>query len=131
MRSLAGFALALIFVAPAQATPSWQYLSGSAGLVGDGIYDPVDRRIVLFTGNNLFELDLDAAEQTWWPLPSTGAPACPPSFWNNARVIYDPVNHRAIVHRTNVCPGLDLLSEVWQVSLGSAPAWSQEPRGAW
>jgi hypothetical protein len=89
------------------------------------VYDPVRNRMLVFGGlagaslkNDVWELSL-AGTPTWKLLAVAGTP---PSARRGASAIYDPVRDRMLVYG-GAAPGA--LGDVWALSLGASPAWSQ------
>src|SRR5262249_52579973 len=116
-------------------TPTWSALSPSGASPSarhghSAIYDPVRSRMIVFGGfdgaeeNDVWALNLTGSP-AWTPLSPTGTP---PSGRERHSAIYDPVSDRMLVFG-----GSDgaLKNDVWALSLGNAPAWSQlTPSGA-
>lgn len=97
------------------------------------IYDAANQRMILFGGldldptadgsilsNEVWELSLPTAgTPAWNPLAPTTPPT--PRFGHSA--IYDPVNQRMVVFGGQ--DDTSILDEVWILTLGPSPAWSQ------
>ena len=88
------------------------------------VYDPVRQRMLVFGGvggslyNDVWTLSLFGAP-LWTHLAITGAP---PSGRYYHSAIYDPVRDQMVVY--GGYNGSTTLSEVWTLSLGGAPAWT-------
>jgi len=105
----------------------WSLLSfppPAARVQHTGIYDPVRNRMLVFGGlagslkNDVWELSL-AGTPTWKLLAVGGTP---PSARRGASAIYDPVRDRMLVYGG---AGPSPLGDVWALSLGPSPAWTQ------
>jgi Galactose oxidase, central domain len=91
-----------------------------------GIYDPIRDRVVYFGGyrpsidvNELWQLSLSGTP-TWSPLSAANSPPPPRAAHS---MIYDPFGDRVIVFgglRGNL-----FLNDVWQLTLGGVPTWTQ------
>jgi hypothetical protein len=98
---------------------------GPPAAAGQGaIYDPEQRRLVVFAGqvgptsflNDVWELDLAVEVPTWSLLEIAGTP---PSPRRSPAVVYDPVSHRLLAYG-----GYDggILGDMWALDL-YAEAW--------
>lgn len=112
-----------------QGGPHWQQVSSSSNpsgrVLASGLYDPALGGMWMFGGysgtdyNDVWFLDL-AASPSWTLKSTSGTP--PSARWGHAAIL-DPVSSRMIIFG-----GVDLhewLDEVWSLSLGSPPNWSQ------
>jgi hypothetical protein len=124
-------------------TAAWTPLAPTGPLPGaryghTSIYDPLRDRMVVFGGynvdgsgylNDVWALSL-AETPAWTQLTSTDTP---PSTRCQHSAIYDPVRDRMVVfggHGTGLS-GAVRLNDVWALSLGGVPAWTQlMPTGA-
>lgn len=88
-------------------------------------YDPVTDRYLLFGGsdwwarNDVWALSLEPEPSWELLLPSGAAPAARTSH----SMIYDSLRHRLVVYGGGV--ESTFFSDVWALSLGSSPAWTQ------
>lgn len=116
--------------------PTWSQLNPAGTPPAErwqasAIYDPIGDRMVIFGGswddlvgffvyNDVWALSL-AGTPAWTQILPTGGPPVP--RWEHVAV-YDPVRHAMIVHG-----GVDVnfaeLGDVWTLSLGGAPAWTE------
>jgi len=122
-------------LSPSRAAPatdgSWEKLLPPTGRTDHtAIYDPVRHRMVVFGGyrrdapthmNDVWELSLDE-DPTWTELTPSGAP---PSGRRNHTAIYDPVRDRMIVFGGFVASPPYYQNDVWALSLGPSPEWTQ------
>jgi len=88
------------------------------------VYDPVDHRMIVFGGfdehsttNDVWALSLEG-EPEWTQLAPVGAAPAPRAYHN---AVYDPVGERMLVFGGYGGSGND----VWSLSLGSSPQWTQ------
>lgn len=107
--------------------PAWSALT-PAGAPPSGrsrhtaIYDPVRDRMIVFGGGfrtDVWALSL-AGSSAWSELTPGGETSPPARFGHTA--IYDPVRDRMVVFGG---AGGGLLNDVWALSLGGSPAWSE------
>jgi hypothetical protein len=98
----------------------------SGSFSGTAIYDPVRERMVVFGGrltssltNGLCALSLGVSP-SWSGLAASGT--APPGRTAHA-AIYDPVRDRMLVF--GGLAGSTRQNDVWALSLGSSPAWSE------
>src|SRR5262245_5935623 len=116
-----------------QGTPSWTALT----VVGmqpnapfgrqsqSAIYDPVRDRMIVFGGlgvnfwNDVWAFSL--ATHTWTQLMPSGLP---PAARQGHTAIYDPIRDRMIVFGGAIQGNTDK-NDVWALSLGASPAWTQ------
>ncbi len=115
---------------PLGGAPSWAAIATSgtipAGRYGHtSLYDPLRRRMIVFGGHDgtsrvdqVWALSL-AGTPTWSLLQPSGTP---PSGRQNHSAVYDPIRDRMLVFG-----GFDgaRRNDVWSLSLGGAPAWTQ------
>jgi hypothetical protein len=107
----------------------WAQLSFSPPAVRElhtAIYDPVRDRMVVFGGsanggnlNDVWALSL-AGGTAWRNLAPAGTP---PSVRYGHAAIYDPVRDRMVVFAG--ADGANYHNDVWALSLGGSPAWSE------
>jgi len=111
-------------------SPSWTELlptgtPPSARYLHTAFYEPVHDRVVVFGGfdvtyrNDLGALSLPGGP-SWVELTAAGTP---PSARGNHTAIYDPVRNRMVVFGGN--GGSSLENDVWALSLGDSPAWTE------
>ena len=109
-------------------TPAWTLLHPSgtppAGRFShSAIYDPVRDRMIVFGGNywlnDVWALNL-GGPLAWQPLTPAGT--APPARSSHA-AIYDPVRDRMVVFGGYASGSY--LNDVWALSLGVTPAWSE------
>ncbi len=99
-------------------TPPWNRDQWSA------IYDPQEDRVLIFGGyatNDVWSLSLSGTP-TWSEITPSGT--LPPSRWGHT-AIYDPVRDRMIVYGGSYGSWTDQLADVWALSLGVSPAWTE------
>jgi hypothetical protein len=103
---------------------AWEELVVSSRQGHSAIYDPVRDRVVAFGGsgvgplNDVWALAL-AGTPAWKRLTPTGTP---PSARSQHSAIYDPVRDLMIVFGGQ---GSSTFNDVWTLSLGGTPAWTQ------
>ena len=113
-------------------TPTWYQLtpSGMPPPVRRGagaIYDPIRDRLIVFGGrknatsgyNDVWALPLSGVS-AWTQLAPSGTP---PSPRRGQSAIYDPGADRMVVFGGN--DNVNVLNDVWAMSLGPAPVWTQ------
>jgi hypothetical protein len=87
------------------------------------IYDPVNQRMIVFSGytatNDVWALSLNGAP-AWQELTPSGGD---PSERQGHSAVYDAAGQRMIVFGGD--DGSSFLNDVWALSLGGSPAWSQ------
>ena len=118
-------------------TPAWTQLTPSGTPPSarghhTAIYDPLGDRMVVFgglvgpaDGNDVWALSL-ASTPAWTQLTPSGTP---PSARHGHSAIYDPVRERMVVFGGQ--DGSGFLNDVWMLSLGGTPVWTQlTPGGA-
>jgi hypothetical protein len=119
-----------VWALPLAGAPGWTLLAPtgtppSARAYHTAIYDPVRNRMVLFGGyngsylNDAWALSLEDTP-AWTQLTPAGAP---PSGRCNHTAIYDPVRERMVIFGGGNSSGR--FNEVWALSLGDTPAWTQ------
>ena len=111
---------------------TWQPLSPTGAFAArnshSAIYDPVADRMIVFGGRNgnTFFADVRAlslgASSAWSDLAPTGSP--PTARYAHA-AIYDPLRGRMVVVGGQDNVHVEYLNDVWQLSLGATPAWTQ------
>jgi hypothetical protein len=126
----------LWWIDPLVATPSWQLVNvaaqPSAQVTAASVFDPVNRRMIVFGGlrngvldNRLWQLDLAAPIATWSELATVTSVR--PAPRRGAKFVYDPLNNRLVMYGgflgatyTSVC------NELWQLNLATGSvAWTQ------
>jgi hypothetical protein len=113
--------------------PSWTQIIPAGPLPGErdehsAIYDPVQDRMVVFGGhrggfnyNDVWALSLDG-NPAWTQILPTGAPPAPRRRHNG---IYDPLRNEMVVFGGYDTVGLSCVNDVWTLSLGEEPQWTQ------
>ena len=97
------------------------------------VFDGANRRMLMYGGtdadgsylDDLWALNLDGVP-SWTQLAPAGSP--PPARANHFAVVDSP-NHRMLAYGGSN-GGLTALTDLWQLSLGDTPAWSQVVPGA-
>lgn len=115
------------------AIPEWTEVhpSGTPPDIRDehsAIYDPLRDRMIVFGGhrgyfnyNDVWALSLGET-LVWTQLFPAGTP---PVGRRRHNAIYDPLRDRMVVFGGYDTPGLSCLNDVWALSLGENPAWTQ------
>lgn len=98
-----------------------------------GLYDPVGERLLVFGGAELTGGPDNCLDDVW-SLSLAGTPT-----WSRIQVpgdspgpraghsvVYDSMLHRALLFGGSACEAPDL-NDVWSLSLGDSPAWSEIP----
>jgi galactose oxidase-like protein len=107
----------------------WQMLSGpidppqAAG--HQLIHDPLRHRMVMIIGSDVHEMwTLSLAGQpTWRRVPIEGTEF--PALRNEASAVYDSLRDRIVMYGGRAFSSIAALGDVWSLSLGEHPAWSQ------
>jgi hypothetical protein len=113
-------------------SPAWTQLSPggsapSARAASQMIWDGSLQRLVVFGGydgtmlNDLYALSLSGSP-AWSSLVATGGP---PPERAVAATIWDPVGARMLIYAGASGDGQDMLADLWTLSLGGSPAWTQ------
>ncbi|MFI5372606.1 MAG: kelch repeat-containing protein, partial [Candidatus Eisenbacteria bacterium] len=110
----------------------WSFASPPPALSGaSGVYDEVRDRMLVFGGQNggtysgtVWMLDRTGVP-TWSPIVATGGP---PAARRDASLVLDQTNDRLIVYGGR--DGSGTFADVWALSLGVSPAWTQLSAGA-
>jgi len=116
--------------------PTWHQLTPTGGPPAAraghvAVYDPIGDRMVVFGGhdgvsmpslrrNDVWALSL-AGTPAWTEITPTGTP---PSARSSHSAIYDPVRHQMVVF-AGTESFTSYQNDVWTLSLGGAPAWTQ------
>jgi len=121
--------LALLGAPPARAQSWTQLPDGFPRVYQKAIYDSLRARMVTFGGaDSLFEGDTHelvlSPAPSWSLLSPSGTPPSPRDAHGQ---VYDPVRDRMLLFGgANVFGGTTLeLNDVWAMSLGPSPAWTQ------
>lgn len=135
-----GYSLSDTWVLALAGAPAWTKLMPAGSLPSArqylaSIYDPVRDRMIIFGGFNSFS---GVAYNNTWALSLAGTPEWtqlfpsggPPSARGGHSAIYDPIGDRIIVFGGRDA-SYNSLNDVWSLSLGNPPAWTQlTPAGA-
>lgn len=99
---------------------------------GVAVYDANSDRLVIFGGrtsgsvnyNDVWSLPLNTPNPTWTQLAPSGT--APAARWSGAAA-YDALNNRMIIFggQTNPDASATRYNDVWSLSLGASPAWTQ------
>ena len=121
-----------VWVLSLGATPAWTEVS-PAGTPPSGrrnqaaIYDPVRDRMIVFGGvgstykNDVWALSLTGTP-TWTQITPSGTP---PVGRRSHTATYDPIRDRMVVFGGFEGTAPNYRNDVWTLSLGTAPAWTQ------